>query len=228
MRGLLFLLAFGLVALSQAVCGAQEGSAGPFVSKVKAVARKPISALRNLIGRKGECPPRSIPLVEFRAAGRPAPERLSLSRAMEATSSSPPGTAGDRRPDAGLPSLIGLLRDGGSIKLELDDPKGLLLRGAKEPQPISVPLSQATSDSLDSSARRLPTLLTFIQVTLGVLAASQAAPWVTRLASGLLQFLAVLSPPPAAKSGSDVRLGVGSPAVRSSRRRGTRPAGSSA
>lgn len=196
-RVLLFTLLLG--GLSSEVVAAER----PFLKRVA-------SFFKKRIGDKAEFPPTITPPPVVREMAPLARELLSPNEGT-ATISPLPGTASDQRPDAGLPSLIGLLRDGGKLSVEMEPLKldeesmRLLSRESQSPVAISVPLSQETSDSLNSAANRLPTLLTFIEATLGLLAASSLAPWVTRLASGLLPVLRALLAVPVPKSGSGAK-----------------------
>lgn len=112
----------------------------------------------------------------------------------EPSTSPVPAIVGEKRPDAGSPSLIGkLLPDG---KIEINPPDLGKLDLSKLPQPkvsISVPLKPETSESLEALAPRLHTLLTFMQVVLGIFGVGKAGPWVLQAGSGLLSFTSALS-----------------------------------
>lgn len=110
------------------------------------------------------------------------------------------GTVGEPRQDGGLPSLIGVLRSGGKLKIELPeippirlDPSSLS-NVSMPPVSISVPgLEKSTAESLQSLAPRLHTLLTLLQASLVIFVGGTSAQWVTKAASGLGVFMQALS-----------------------------------
>lgn len=108
------------------------------------------------------------------------------------------GIAGDKRPDAGSPSLIGRLI-GDKMKIELGDELAKVIKDfdlSKLPQPkvsISAPISPETSASLESLPPRLHTLLTFLQVAAGLFVGGKLGQWGVLAVSGLRSFISGVS-----------------------------------
>lgn len=133
-------------------------------------------------------PPSATPAPESKAEEQAVPPVSSQPVAMPSTSPVP-DIVGQQRPDTGSPSLIGLLREGGKLKVEIPDLSKLSLPEVK----LSVPLPEKTSASFESVADRLHTSLTFLQVMAGTWLTGTFGRWVMQAASGLAPFFGAVS-----------------------------------
>jgi len=145
-------------------------------------------------GNQDDCHTSPMPQSEFKGGARPA-QAQSLPPVLTVPSTSqPPGTAGERRPDAGPDSLIGKLLPNPQIQVPPVDLGKLDL--SKLPQPsvnISVPLSKGTSESIEQLTPRLHTSLTLIQAVLAGFGINLAGQWGALVVRGLQNFMSVWS-----------------------------------
>lgn len=203
-------------------------TAGPFCRLIARIVRGPCRVTHHCHqGNPGLFPPTCpcgsqdsyltspMPLVEFKEEVQ-AVQAPSLPRVTTDPSTSPvQGIAGEKRPDAGPLSLIGLLRgNDGKLEIQLPDLSKLPSPKVQVDLPdlskldlskvdlskVSMPrlnisglIKPETSESLDSLAPRLHTLVTFTMGILGLFGVGKAGPWVVQAVSGLPRFLSALS-----------------------------------
>lgn len=147
-----------------------------------------------LPGSPEPCPPFVTPPSEFKEEVQAA-QAPSLPLVKTAPYTSPaPAIVGEKRPDAGPPSLIGKLLGDGKVQVELPDLSKIDWSKLPTPQVnISAPIPPKTLESFESTVSRLDMFLTFSTVVLSLFGVGKLGQWVAPVVSGLRNFGSALS-----------------------------------